>query len=235
MPDLESILRRRGDTWTEYETAAVFEWIYKHELDELVKLAFRRLFGFVGPREGLFVEAERVAETKTADAYRFRHTYDPSRYRFYDLATPSTGHDAFRNWLHGNVVRAAVTRGRILRKQAPLVAIPPEGFALNQPVAQPIETAPVSDEDALSWDSHVAPILDRLTALHQETLRLCRHVVNLAPGDMRRMQAYEHAARTSTKPCTANAMKTRFCRAMQELKRLWGTIAGEGQSEGAGL
>lgn len=79
---LELTLRKPGSTWTDDEISRVWEHVCGDLLDDLVRLAYSILHRFLPLADPakLLVEGEDVAEDKNVDAWRRRHTYDPTRY-----------------------------------------------------------------------------------------------------------------------------------------------------------
>lgn len=122
------------------------------------------------------------------------------------------------------VARAAISVGRRLAQQGggpvalPLIVpvpsppiLPIPGSATPTPPAPPV---PMKGKPS-DWESDFAPFVRRLPPIYQEALELCVH----------QELSYQVAfAVAKTPPClTANAMKTRVCRAKQELAKIKAT------------
>lgn len=231
---LDDILMKPGEDWEDCEAEEVFDtFIYPYFLDSLVRLGhglLRRRFPQGNPGT-LLVEAERIAQDKVVEAWWRRKQYDPAKYQLFDPADPASGRRAYKNWIATWVKRAAWTKGnRLMRARFQIVAAPDIARiaampALSQASADLVLGAP-TDANRHCWKTAVEPFLHLLNRRHQETLKLCRRVLELGPRSKDDYQLkkmiYEEAGSKSERVCSGNSMKTRFCRARLELERLQG-------------
>lgn len=180
-----------GRDWSPQDELAAFGWLATGCLDDFIRFAYART--------GNLQDAQDVVADAFLDAWKYRRSYDPARYR--------GGRCPLKNWMFTNIARKAEKKGKQRRKRN---EVPLQPSAGPGPAAADSSTLgrPTAADATVTW-ADFEPRLSRLKEREREAVDLC----------YRQGLSREEAGRRSRWPCNANAMKVRLSRSLQKIRR----------------
>lgn len=151
----------------------------------------RFVYGFT---DDLQLAKDVVAQKIEDTLLTYLHTYNPARY-------PGRRHRPFENWLYSMIARAAKRAAEKEARHRKII------LSLGRAQSQPLSTPPAQVEPKIDWEKlrHLVP---QLRSKYHQAVQLCI------------IEKKSRAEAAAIAHCSVGAMKTRLCRACQELRRL---------------